>query len=236
MSEGPAVVFGASGYTGLSVVRALRARGIPTVAHLRPDSPRLAELSAEWSKLGASTDCTPWEAPAIRERVVALKPRAVFSLLGTTRQREKADRAQGKDSSYAAVDVAMSLMALEGARNAETSPRFVYLSALGTGPNARGAYYAARWTVEQAVVASGLPYIIARPAIIGGDRPESRVGERLALVVTDGLLGGLAALGIRGPAARWGSRTGEVLGSSLVRLALAPDTASRVYRPEELMG
>ncbi len=232
--SGCAIVFGASGYTGQAVVRHLRARGIPTLAHVRPDSERLEALRAQWSALGAETDTTPWEAEALRARVTALAPRAVFALLGTTKRREKADRAAGRDSSYAAVDVGLSLMALDAARACAAPPRFVYLSALGTGPTAMGAYYAARWTVEQAVVASGLPYVIARPAIIGGDREEHRPGERFGLAVSDGVLGALASLGIRGPKERYGSRTADSLGAGMVRLALDPATASRVYRPEEL--
>ncbi len=241
-----AIVFGASGYTGRAVVRALRERGVATVAHLRPESgsssapaagatpsPREA-LRAEWLSLGATIDSTPWDADAITAMVVARAPIVVFALLGTTKTKERADRAAGRDSSYAAVDVGMSLMALAGAQAAASRPRFVYLSALGTGPTALGAYYAARWQVEQAVVASGLPYVIARPAIIGGDREEARPGERFGLAVTDGILGALAAVGVRGPKERYGSRTAAQLGTALVRLGTAEGTASRVYRPEEL--
>ena len=39
----PAFVAGATGFTGREVVRLLVERGVPAVAHVRPDSPRLEE-------------------------------------------------------------------------------------------------------------------------------------------------------------------------------------------------
>src|SRR5215208_1501420 len=61
-----AFVAGATGYTGREVVRQLVERGVRAVAHVRPDSPRLAEWRERFAELGAEVDATPWEEPAMR--------------------------------------------------------------------------------------------------------------------------------------------------------------------------
>ncbi|MBT9558032.1 MAG: NAD(P)H-binding protein [Myxococcales bacterium] len=230
-----AVVFGATGYTGQAVVRALRARGLVTTAHIRPDSPKLEAFRTTWGALGAETDSTPWERDALKARLDALRPNAVFSLLGTTRSRESADKKAGKDSSYDAVDVGLSLLALDAASALSPQPRFVYLSSLGVTPSTRNAYLAARAKVEAAIRASGVPFIIARPSFITGpDREERRALERVSAVVADGLFAGLGAIGLKGIGARYGSRTADELAGSLVRLALATEFTSQVVESEAL--
>ena len=56
-----AFVAGATGFTGREVVRVLLDRGVPTVAHIRPDSSRLDEWRERFEGLGARTDTTAWE-------------------------------------------------------------------------------------------------------------------------------------------------------------------------------
>lgn len=46
--------------------------------------------------------------------------------------------------------------------------RFIYVSALGTGPNARSEYHKTKWQAEELVRASGLRHLILRPSIIYG--------------------------------------------------------------------
>ena len=64
----------------------------------------------------------------------------------------------------------------EGTRNvveaATDAKRIVYVSALGTGPDARGGYYEAKWKAEEAVRESGKPYTILRPSTIFGPGDE----------------------------------------------------------------
>ena len=45
---------------------------------------------------------------------------------------------------------------------------FVYVSAIGAGPNPKLPYFFAKWEAEQAVVESGVPYSILRPSLIFG--------------------------------------------------------------------
>jgi len=46
--------------------------------------------------------------------------------------------------------------------------RLVFMSALGTRPNARSRYHQTKWQAEELVRRSGIPYVIFRPSIILG--------------------------------------------------------------------
>lgn len=67
-----AFVAGATGYTGRAVVAELRALGLETTAHIRPNSPQRERWTREFADLGAcsrscqvtplwSSNVTPWE-------------------------------------------------------------------------------------------------------------------------------------------------------------------------------
>ncbi|MHB8717539.1 MAG: NAD(P)H-binding protein [Candidatus Dormibacteria bacterium] len=45
---------------------------------------------------------------------------------------------------------------------------FIYVSAIGAGPDPRFPYFFAKWQAENTVAASGLPYSILRPSLIFG--------------------------------------------------------------------
>jgi uncharacterized protein YbjT (DUF2867 family) len=141
-------------------------------------------------------------------------------LIGTTRSRAKADAVQG--NIYEQVDYGLTKLAVDAARASEVSPRIVYLSSVGADPKARSAYLSWRGKAEEAVTQSGLPWAIARPSIITGERDDSRMGERTAAIVGDGLLAvaGLFAKNLRD---RYRSTTPDVLASSLIRLGEADE-------------
>jgi len=46
--------------------------------------------------------------------------------------------------------------------------RFIHMSALGTGPNARSRYHESKWVAEERVRRSGLAWTVFRPSIIYG--------------------------------------------------------------------
>ncbi len=116
-SSAPTVAFiaGATGYTGREVVRALRARGIRAVAHVRPDSAQLDTWRARFEAMGAEVDATPWDDAAMQATLAALRPSLVFALLGTTRARAKEAEKRHEDAasqSYEAVDYGLSAILL----------------------------------------------------------------------------------------------------------------------------
>ncbi|HTR51057.1 MAG TPA: NAD(P)H-binding protein [Kofleriaceae bacterium] len=220
-------VFGATGFVGREVVRQLCVRGTRTIAHVRPDSKQLENWRARFSEMGATIDVTPWEVDALAARMRELRPTQIYILIGTTRGKAKADGVDG--NIYERVDLGLTTMVVDAVKQAALvpAPRIVYLSSVGADAGARSAYLRARGRAEEAVKGSGAPWVIARPSIITGDRDDSRIGERTAAVVGDGLLA--VARGLFGP---WGgkklrdryrSTTPDVLASALIRIGEEPE-------------
>jgi len=50
--------------------------------------------------------------------------------------------------------------------------RLIYISALGSRENARSRYHSTKWEAEQAIIKSGMEYVILRPSIMIGERGE----------------------------------------------------------------
>ena len=213
-----AFVLGATGFVGREVVRQLAVRATPVVAHIRPDSKSLEEWRGKLAALGAKIDTTPWDAAALAKALDANQAKQLYILIGTTRSRGKADAIEG--DIYEKVDYGLTRIAVDAAKLSNAKPRLVYLSGLGADANARGAYMKARGKAENAVRESGLPWVIARPAIITGERDDSRAGERTAAVVGDGLLA-VAGLFSKSLRSKWKSTTPDVLGSALIRIGEA---------------
>jgi nucleoside-diphosphate-sugar epimerase len=235
---GPAFIAGATGFTGREVVRLLVERGVPTFAHVRPDSPRLEEWRGRFSGLGAEVDRTAWERAAMTDALQRLRPAYVFALLGTTRARMSAATRSGQDpesQSYETVDYGLTVLLIQSAKEAGLSPRVVYLSAAGVKQGSRSAYFKARWKAETFLRSSGLPYTIARPSIITGPgRDDKRPLETMSAVVGDRLLSVAGLLGARKVRERYASTTNVRLAESLVRLALDPRAENRIFESEEL--
>jgi nucleoside-diphosphate-sugar epimerase len=226
-----AFVAGATGYTGRAVVAELLARGTVTTAHVRPDSPRLGAWHDHFTALGAAVDESAWTAAALEAALARHRPDVVFALLGTTRARG----ARAPGDSYGTVDYGLTALLLHATFRAAPHARFVYLSSVGVGPRARGAYLRARWRLERELRASGLQWTIARPPIISGpDRAEPRRLERLAALVGDALLATAGALGARRVQDRYRSITGPELARALVRHAFDAGSAGRVLYGDEL--
>lgn len=216
-----AFVLGATGFVGREVVRQLCVRGVQAIAHVRPDSASLAAWRTRFEDLGAAVDTTPWDTAALTARLRVAVPAQLYVLIGTTRSRAKADAVEG--NIYEAIDLGLTRLAVDAARGSEHRPRLVYLSSVGADPAARSAYLAARGRAEAAVMTSGLPWVIARPSIITGERDDGRVGERSAAVIGDGLLAVAGMFGGRRLRARYRSTTPDVLASALIRLGEAPE-------------
>ena len=216
-----AFVLGATGFVGREVVRQLGVRATPTIAHVRPDSKQLAEWRQRFADQGATIDTSPWEPAALAQALDRAKAQQLYILIGTTRGRAKAEAVEG--DIYERIDYGLTKVAVDAATASAAKPRLVYLSGIGADASARGAYMRARGKAEDAVRGAGLPWVIARPAIITGDRDDSRAGERTAAIVGDGLLAIAGAFGAKRLRARYKSTTPDVLASALIRLAEAPE-------------
>ena len=227
-----AFVAGATGYTGQQVVRELRAHGVAAVAHVRPDSPRLAEWEARFQAHYAVTEPAPWELHALREALERWQPTHVFALLGTTRSRAKRE---GETDPYEKIDYGLTAMLLKAVLLTGRTTRFVYLSAIGAQMNSKNPYLYARRRIEEELRASGLPYVIARPAFVSGpDREEFRITERVATRVTDSLLGVAGLIGLGKLRNRFHSLTGQQLARALVKAALDERYANSILEVAQL--
>ena len=229
-------VAGATGYTGQAVVREARQRGLEVVAHIRPDSKRLADLGPVLEGLGATIDTTPWDEAALAARLAELAPTHVFALLGITQSRRRAAQRSGEaEQSYASVDEGLTRMLLRAAGSCTPPPRFVYLSSEGAGGSPRSPYMRARANCERALEASSVPWTAARPCFItGDDRDESRPLERGAAAVLDAGLSVLGLVGLGATRDAYRSISGPRLAHALVSLALDPEAACRVAGAAEL--
>jgi uncharacterized protein YbjT (DUF2867 family) len=215
-----AFVLGATGFVGREVVRQLAVRATPVIAHIRPDSRSLDEWRGKLAALGAKIDTSPWDPAALAKAFDANDVKQLYILIGTTRGRAKAESLDG--DIYEKVDYGLTKIAVDAVQLSRVKPRLVYLSGLGADASARGAYMKARGKAEDAVRGAGVPWVIARPAIITGERDESRAGERTAAVVGDGLLA-VAGLFSKSLRAKWKSTTPDVLGSALIRIGEATE-------------
>jgi len=128
----------------------------------------------------------------------------------------------------------MTLMLLHACIDAKLSPRFVYLSSTGTNDETTNAYRRARAEVEAALRSNTVPYVIARPATITGDRDEHRAMESFAAGAGDMLLGVVGALGGKKLRDRYRSTTNVILARNLVRAALDPKLVDVVLESESL--
>jgi len=233
-----AFVLGATGYVGNALVATLRQQGIMVCAHIRPDSDRLTVLKPVFEARGARVSTCLLQRESLAEAIRDFDPTMVFAVQGTTKARMKEAKAARQNPtahSYDAVDYGLTKLLVEAVQDVGCSPRFVYLSAIGAGPGAMGAYMQARWKAEQAVTQSGLPYTIVRPAIISGpDREESRSGERVGALVMDAALKTVSLFGGKNLARRYASITAQQLAQALADAAANPARENTVLEIKDL--
>lgn len=214
-----AFVLGATGFVGREVVRQLCVRGGKPLAHVRPDSSKLAAWKATFDQLGATVDTSPWNATALATPLRELRIRELYILIGTTRGKAKSDGVAG--DIYQEIDRGLTEIAVDAAKQVG-GIRLVYLSSVGADAKASSAYLKARGQAEDAVRGSGLPWVIARPSFIVGDRDESRIGESIGAGIGDGVLAVAGLFGGKKLRAKYRSTSADVLASALIRLAEAP--------------
>ena len=222
-------VAGATGFTGRAVVQQLCEAGVPVVAHIRPESTQLEVSRQRFEALGAQVDTTPWTDEAMAARLAELQPARVFALMGTTRRRMRAE-----GGSYDAVDFGLTRMLIDAVVAAGCVERLVYLSSMWVRPGTRNAYLRARANSEAHLMASGLGWTIARPAIITGERDRRRAGEHYGAKLMDGALSAAALLGGGKLRARYRSTNDQRLAAALIRLSADPQWHNKTALGEDL--
>jgi uncharacterized protein YbjT (DUF2867 family) len=166
------LVTGGTGFVGGHVVRRLRVEDRPVRCLVR--NPRKATILSQWGVDLTQGDMT--DADSVRRAVDGCD--TVIHLVAIR---------QGKQEAFNAV-MTEGTRSLAAAANEAGVRRFIHMSALGTGEATRDLvpYYAAKWEMEHAVVASGLDHVIFRPSFIfardGGILPTFRKLAKLAPV------------------------------------------------------
>lgn len=233
-----AFVAGATGYTGQAVVQLLTSRRVDVVAHVRPDSPRLADWRVRFEALGAQVSTAAWTGDGMAAALREVGATEIYGLTGTTMKRARSVARRGGDASSAsheAVDYGLTKHLVDAAVAAGTRPWLVYLSSLGASPSARGSYLRARGRAEAEVEASGLPWTIVRASFITGpDRAESRPTERASAAVGNGLLAVAAVFGGKRLRDRYGSISAEDLAEVLTALPGQPEREGHVLTLDAL--
>lgn len=224
-----AFVAGATGYTGSNIVPLLVEQGWVVYAHVRPDSPALADWQARFEAIGAVVDTTPWDEAAMADRFEAILPTAIFALLGTTKKRAKNTTSAINDT-YEAVDYGLTALLRRAAEARSPDARFVYLSAYGVQPNSKSPYNQARAKLETELRAGKLDYVVIRPAIIAGEREESRPLESMGAAAVAGVVGAMRLFGAKKPAGDLRTRSGKELAQNCI------DAAEHAPNGAELTG
>lgn len=149
------LVTGATGFVGRHVTTALLKDGNSVKCLVRDPG---GDAAHSLKELGAG--CVPGDVmDAASLNAAAVETDAIIHLVGIIYESPGATFAQVHG---------------QGTRNALAAgaaagvSRFIYMSALGAGPDAVSAYLQSKWDCEEAVRQSGLPGTIFRPSIIYG--------------------------------------------------------------------
>ncbi len=168
------LVTGASGFVGNHVVEALLAEGHEVVG-LSRTAPK-----GDRNKPGAvyfhGVDVA--DAKTIKDQYFSCVD-VVVHLVGIIMER----KANGQTFQRIHVEGTQNIVA--AAKKAEVS-RIVYLSAIGSSPNAAAEYSRTKFAAEEIVRGSGIPFVILRPSIILGKDGEF-VAQMKDLILHGGL-------------------------------------------------
>ena len=94
--------------------------------------------------MGAIVEEIPWKKDAMSQTLQRHQPSHVFSLLGTTKSKNRSEAQRGKKASYDLVDRDLSILLLKSAQSLKVRPKFVFLSSMGVVENTQNRYLRAR--------------------------------------------------------------------------------------------
>jgi NADH dehydrogenase len=149
------VVTGGTGFVGRAVVEALLAHGHRVRCLVRTGSESRQPLRDGVESVAGDVTRPAGLADAARGAD------AIVHLVGIIREF------RGRGITFETLHTRATENVLGAAREARVG-RFLHMSALGTGPQARSRYHRTKWAAEEAVRASGLAWTIFRPSVVFG--------------------------------------------------------------------
>jgi uncharacterized protein YbjT (DUF2867 family) len=205
------LVLGATGLVGGHVLRRALAddRVTRIVAPTRRPLPAHAKLLNPVVDLGQGLPEAEWWSVD-----------GVICALGTTR------KTAGSDEAFGAIDFDIPFAVAKETRE-QGAGSFALTSSIGANAASRALYLRTKGELENALRGLGFPSLtILRPGVLGGERGEFRLGERMALTV-------LGALGPLLPR-RYRISPAEVVARTLLDAALAAPTGERIIEADRL--
>ena len=195
MSE--ALIVGATGLIGRSVIDAFGERGVTVVAR-RP----VEELAPHHAERVAPPESWP-------DLIAAEKPVVLICCLGTT------IRQAGSQAAFRAVDHDLILAAARGARQGGAA-HMIVVSSVGASAKAGNFYLRTKGETEDGLRALGFERLdLIRPGLLLGDRPgPPRLGEGLATIAAP-----LADALLHGSFRRYRSIHGATVAAAIAKLA-----------------
>lgn len=191
-----------------------------TTLRLALADPRIARVHAPVRReLPGHPRSEQWVDPDLTRALRDVRVDAVICCLGTTIRKVGGDREK-----FVHVDKELVLATAEWAlRNGARV--FVVVSSMGADKDSRIFYNRVKGRMEEALRALELPALhIFRPSILTGPRLETRIGERIGIL----LMRLLTPLMV-GPARPYRPMPHDVLARALMRTALEPGSGVQVH-------
>lgn len=157
------MVTGATGFVGRAVVRELLRRRITPVCLVRTPRKLYAQHPGSQPDRLIAVQGALDDSGALKQ--AAASADAIIHLVGIIMGR----RLKGQTFRRVHVDGTRNVV---NAAKAAGVRHFVYMSALGTGPEATTEYHRTKWEAEESVRGSGLDWTILQPSLIHGPDGE----------------------------------------------------------------
>jgi uncharacterized protein YbjT (DUF2867 family) len=212
-----AIVIGATGLTGSSLVSALlNDPGFSAVKAVGRKPLALQHAKLENITL-SMTDTQALQA--------ALQGDVMFCCIGTTIKKA------GSQKAFIEVDKDIPVRCAEIAHKNGVG-QFLLISAVGANAAARNFYLRTKGQVEKEVARTGIEGIhIFRPSIILGERPEFRLGEKIGAAIMFGI-----RFLLQGKLKKYRGISADTIADAMKHIAIQKIRGTHIYESDEIQA